>query len=40
VTWIWPQAEIDAGAIERTTPAELIGFFMPLRGMGRSADTR
>jgi hypothetical protein len=40
VTWIWPQAEIDAGALERATPAELIGFFMPLRGMGRSADTR
>ena len=35
VTWIWSQAEIDAGALERSTPEDLIGFFMPLRGANR-----
>lgn len=32
-TWIWSQAEIDAGALKRATPDELIGFFQPLRDL-------
>ena len=30
VTWIWSQAEIAGGAIERATPAEVTGFFLRL----------
>lgn len=29
-TWIWSQDEIAAGAIERATPGEVKGFFLPL----------
>lgn len=38
VTWIWSQSEIDAGALERATPEDLIGFFMPLRDVNRSGE--
>jgi hypothetical protein len=29
-TWIWSKAEMDAGALERATPAEITGFFIRL----------
>ncbi|MFN3912767.1 BLUF domain-containing protein [Hyphomonas sp.] len=38
VTWIWTQNEIDAGALDRTTPEELIGFFLKLRGLTGAAS--
>lgn len=31
VTWIWSQAEVEDDAIERTTEAEVEGFFEKLR---------
>lgn len=31
VTWIWTQEEVSDGAVERSTPAEVTGFFMRLR---------
>lgn len=30
-TWIWTPAEIDAGALQKAAPDELIGFFTKLR---------
>jgi hypothetical protein len=30
-TWIWSQAEIADGAIERATPEEITGFFLRLK---------
>ncbi len=29
-TWIWSQAEIAAGALDRATPEEITGFFLRL----------
>jgi hypothetical protein len=37
-TWVWSQAEIAGGATERTTPAEVTGFFLRLRGAVEAAD--
>jgi hypothetical protein len=31
VTWIWSQAEIADGAIERATAEEITGFFLRLK---------
>lgn len=33
-TWIWTQAEIDGGALQRATPEEITGFFLGLRETG------
>jgi hypothetical protein len=33
-TWIWTQSEIAGGALERTTPEEIMGFFLRLRRSG------
>ena len=33
-TWIWSQAEIAAGALDRATAAEITGFFLPLAQNG------
>lgn len=30
-TWIWSQEEVTDGAVARTTPEEVTGFFMRLR---------
>lgn len=35
-TWIWTQSEIADGALERSTPEEITGFFLRLRSGGRS----
>ncbi|MGV8938529.1 MAG: BLUF domain-containing protein [Allorhizobium sp.] len=37
-TWIWTQSEIAGGALERTTPEEIIGLFLRLRSRGASDD--
>jgi len=31
-TWIWSQAEVDAGAVDRATQEEVAAFFTPLAG--------
>jgi hypothetical protein len=31
VTWIWSQEEVADGAVDRSTPEEVTGFFMRLR---------
>jgi hypothetical protein len=31
-TWIWSQAEVDAGAVDRATQEEVSAFFTPLAG--------
>jgi hypothetical protein len=31
VTWIWSREEIADGAVERSTPEEVMGFFLRLR---------
>lgn len=37
-TWIWTPDEIEAGALKRAAPDELIGFFLKLRDLnGASA---
>jgi len=38
-TWIWSQSEITGGALERTTPEEITGFFLRLR-RSEAADDR
>jgi len=38
-TWIWSQSEIAGGALERTTPEEITGFFLKLRS-SRAADDK
>lgn len=38
-TWIWTQSEIAGGALERTTPEEITGFFLRLR-RSEAADDR
>ncbi|WP_439605228.1 BLUF domain-containing protein [Shinella sp.] len=38
-TWIWSQSEIADGALERTTPEEITGFFLRLR-RSEAADDR
>ena len=38
-TWIWSQSEIAGGALERTTPEEITGFFLRLR-RSEAADDR
>lgn len=30
-TWIWPQEDVSAGAVERATPEEVTAFFLRLR---------
>jgi len=30
-SWIWTQQEVTDGAVERTTPGEVTGFFLQLR---------
>ncbi len=30
-SWIWSQAEVTGGAVERATPDELVGFFQTLK---------
>lgn len=37
-TWMWPQEAVSEGAVERSTPEEVIGFFTQLR-QSRDADT-
>lgn len=37
-TWIWSQSEIADGALERTTPEEITGFFLKLRSSGAAED--
>jgi hypothetical protein len=37
-TWIWSQEDVTAGAVERSTPEEVTGFFMRLRAQRRDAD--
>lgn len=37
-TWIWSQSEIADGALERTTPEEITGFFLKLRSSGAADD--
>jgi len=37
-TWIWSQSEIAGGALERTTPEEITGFFLKLRSSGAADD--
>lgn len=37
-TWIWTQDEIAGGALKRTTPEELTGFFLRLRNSGNASD--
>lgn len=32
-SWIWTQKEVDDGAIERTTPDEIMEFFIRLRDL-------
>ncbi|MFN3313106.1 MAG: BLUF domain-containing protein [Hyphomonas sp.] len=36
-TWIWTPEEMDAGALKRATPDELIGFFMKLRDLNSAS---
>ncbi|KPQ15182.1 MAG: Sensors of blue-light using FAD [Rhodobacteraceae bacterium HLUCCO18] len=36
-TWIWSREEIAGGAVERSTPEEVIGFFLRLRDQGNGA---
>lgn len=31
-SWIWTQAEVADGAVERATPEEVTGFFLKLKG--------
>ena len=31
-TWIWSQDAVAAGAVERSSPQEVTGFFLKLRG--------
>jgi len=38
VTWIWSQAEVHNDAIERTTEAEVEGFFQQLRDKNDAPD--
>lgn len=38
-SWIWTQQEVANGAIDRTTPAELMGFFTRLRDMQGAVRT-
>lgn len=38
VTWIWSQAEVRDDAIERTTEAEVEGFFEKLRDKADAPD--
>lgn len=35
-TWIWSQADIAAGAVDRATPQEVTGFFMQLDGAAQA----
>jgi len=35
-SWIWSQDEVAAGAIDRATPEEIIGFFLPLCAQGNA----
>ena len=37
-TWIWAQSEIAGGALERTTPEEITGFFLRLRRSEAAED--
>lgn len=37
-TWIWSQSEIAGGALERTTPEEITGFFLRLRRSEAAED--
>ncbi|AOG08903.1 BLUF domain-containing protein [Agrobacterium sp. RAC06] len=37
-TWIWSQSEIAGGALQRTTPEEITGFFLKLRSSGAADD--
>lgn len=37
-TWIWSQEEIAGGALERTTPEEITGFFLHLRRSGAAEN--
>jgi len=37
-TWIWSQSEITGGALERTTPEEITGFFLRLRRSDAAED--
>lgn len=37
-TWIWTQSEIAGGALERTTPEEITGFFLRLRRSEAAED--
>lgn len=37
-TWIWSQSEVAGGALERTTPEEITGFFLKLRSSGAAED--
>ncbi len=37
-TWIWSQSEIAGGALERTTPEEITGFFLRLRRSDAAED--
>jgi hypothetical protein len=36
-TWIWSQEDVAKGAVERSTPEEVIGFFLRLRDQGNGA---
>ncbi len=37
-TWIWSQAEIDDGALQRAAPEEITGFFLPLSNLSGVSD--
>jgi hypothetical protein len=36
-TWIWTQREVADGAVKRTTPEEVTGFFLRLRELGQAS---
>ncbi len=39
-TWIWSQEEVAGGAVERSTPEEIKGFFTRLREQHNDADPK
>lgn len=39
-TWIWTQAEVSNGAVERATPDEIMGFFLKLREVATAPDAQ
>lgn len=39
-TWIWSQEEVAGGAVERSTPEEIKGFFTRLREQHHDADPK